>query len=291
MARVSTYLNFPRNTEEAFNFYKSVFGGEFIGGIQRFSTVPHQEGTPEMAEADKNLVMHVALPILGGHVLMGTDAPESIGFKVNFGNNIYINLEPDTRAETDALFNKLSECGKVEMQLQEMFWGDYFGSCTDKFGVQWMFNCVEKSKRFYRMDTKEKTFITVQTAINAPIEKIWKLWTTPEHIIKWNNASDDWHTPFAENDLRTGGKFLSRMEAKDGSFGFDFGGVYDSVKTNEAIDYTIGDGRKVKITFTSKDNETKVIETFEAENQHTIEMQQSGWQAILDNFKKYAEAN
>ena len=128
-------------------------------------------------------------------------------------------------------------------------------------------------------------------SINAPVEKVWKLWTTPEHITKWCYASDDWHTPFAESDLRTSGKFLSRMEAKDGSFGFDFGGVYDRIKTNEAIDYTMGDGRKVKIIFTGKGNETKVIETFEAENQNPVEMQRGGWQAILDNFKKYTEAN
>src|SRR3989344_6193632 len=107
MARVSTYLNFPRSTEEAFNFYKSVFGGEFTGPINRFSSVPPREGAPPMAEADKNLVMHVELPILGGHILMGTDAPESMGFKVNFGNNIYINLEPDTRTETEKLFQSL----------------------------------------------------------------------------------------------------------------------------------------------------------------------------------------
>ncbi|MBI5915619.1 MAG: VOC family protein [Bacteroidetes bacterium] len=145
MASVSTYLNFPRNTEEAFNFYKSVFGGEFMGGIARFSSVPPQDGAPAMAEEDKNLVMHVALPIFGGaHVLMGTDAPESMGFKVNFGNNIYISLHPDTRAEARRLFAALSAGGKVEMELQDMFWGDYFGSCTDKFGVQWMVNCAEK---------------------------------------------------------------------------------------------------------------------------------------------------
>lgn len=145
MARVSTYLNFPRNTEEAFNFYKSVFGGNFTGEIQRFSTVPPQEGQPPIKEEDKNLVMHVELPILGGHVLMGTDAPESMGFHVIKGNNMYINLEPDTRVETDKLFKALSAGGKVEMPLQEMFWGDYFGSCTDKFGVQWMFNCASKT--------------------------------------------------------------------------------------------------------------------------------------------------
>ena len=144
MSRTSTYLNFPRNTEEAFNFYKSVFGGEFVGGINRMGEVPMQPGQPPMAEEDKNLVMHIVLPILGGHMLMGTDAPESMGFKVGMGNNIYINLEPDTKAETDKLFNTLSAGGKVGMALQDMFWGDYFGSCTDKFGVQWMFNCSAK---------------------------------------------------------------------------------------------------------------------------------------------------
>ncbi len=140
MSRVTTYLNFTRSTEEAFNFYKSVFGTEFKDEIKRLGDVPAQEGMPPMQEEDKNLIMHVELPILGGHVLMGTDAPESMGFTVKFGNNIYINLEPDTRAEADQLFAKLSEGGKVEMAIQDMFWGGYFGSCTDKFGVQWMFN-------------------------------------------------------------------------------------------------------------------------------------------------------
>jgi PhnB protein len=145
MARVSTYLNFPRNTEEVFNFYKSVFGGEFSGGgIARFSDIPAIEGAPPLAEPDKNLVMHIELPILGGHLLMGTDAPESMGFKVNYGNNIHINLEPDTKKETKRLFDALSAGGKVSMELQDMFWGAYYGSCTDKYGVQWMFNCAEK---------------------------------------------------------------------------------------------------------------------------------------------------
>ena len=106
--------------------------------------VPAMEGMPPLAEEDKNLVMHVSLPILGGHVLMGTDAPESMGFKVNMGNNVYINLEPDTREETKKLFEALSAGGTVTMELQDMFWGDYFGSCTDKYGVQWMFNCSQK---------------------------------------------------------------------------------------------------------------------------------------------------
>ena len=144
MSEVSTCLNFSRNTEEAFNYYKSVFGGEFTGGISRFRDVPPQEKMLPLADEDINLVMHIALPILGGHFLMGTDAPESMGFKINFGNNVYISLHPDTRKETRRLFDSLSEGGKVEMELQDMFWGDYYGSCTDKFGVQWMFNCAGK---------------------------------------------------------------------------------------------------------------------------------------------------
>ena len=144
MARVSTYLNFPRNTEEVFNFYKSVFGTEFQGPIMRIGDVPPQEGMPPMAAEDKNLIMHIALPILGGHLLMGTDAPESMGFTLNFGNNVHISLSPDTREETKRLYDALSAGGTVTMELQDMFWGDYYGSFVDKFGVQWMINCTEK---------------------------------------------------------------------------------------------------------------------------------------------------
>lgn len=141
------------------------------------------------------------------------------------------------------------------------------------------------------METQEKTIITVESTINAAVEKVWKYWTKPEHITKWNNASDDWHTPRAENDLQVGGSFVTRMEAKDGSFGFDFGGVYDAVRKNEYIEYTMGDGRKVKVTFSSQGNKTKVMETFEAEIENSIDTQRGGWQAILDNFKKYTETN
>lgn len=140
------------------------------------------------------------------------------------------------------------------------------------------------------METKAK--ITVQALINAPVEKVWEFWTAPQHITKWNNASDDWHTPHAENDLRTGGKFSARMEAKDGSFGFDFGGVYDAVEENKLIAYTMDDGRKVEVKFTSNnDNETKIVETFDPESENSLELQRSGWQSILDNFKKYVEAS
>ena len=144
MAKVSTYLNFPRTTEAAFLFYQTVFGGEFNGGIRRFGDMPADPTQPPLADADKNLVLHVALPTLGEHVLMGTDAPESMGFSVVQGNNAYINLEPDTRAEAERLFNALAVGGKVEMALADMFWGAYFGSLTDQFGIHWMVNCESK---------------------------------------------------------------------------------------------------------------------------------------------------
>jgi uncharacterized protein YndB with AHSA1/START domain len=141
------------------------------------------------------------------------------------------------------------------------------------------------------MEAATKTMITVESTINAPVEKVWAYWTKPEHITQWCFASQDWHTPTATNDLREGGKFSSRMEAKDGSMGFDFWGIYDVVKENNTITYTMGDGRTAQISFTAGGGATKIVETFEAESTNPVEMQQGGWQAILDNFKKYAEAN
>ena len=134
------------------------------------------------------------------------------------------------------------------------------------------------------------TLITIEASINAPAETVWKAWSNPEDIMKWNSASDDWHTTKAENDLRAGGKFLSRMEAKDGSFGFDFAGIYTHVKPHELIAYTLGDGRKVTVNFASEGMATRIKTEFEAEGENPVEMQQAGWQAILDNFKKYVEA-
>ncbi len=145
MATTSTYLNFDRTTEEAFNFYKGVFGTEFTGPIMRLGDAPTPEGQPELSDADKQLVLNVQLPITGGHMLMGTDAAESMGFKLNQGNNVYICLDPDTKAESDSLFAALAEGGKVEMALTDMFWGDYFGSLVDKYGTLWMINCTAKS--------------------------------------------------------------------------------------------------------------------------------------------------
>jgi uncharacterized protein YndB with AHSA1/START domain len=139
------------------------------------------------------------------------------------------------------------------------------------------------------MKTLANKLVTIETTIQAPVEKVWGFWTEPKHIIKWNNASEDWHTPRADNDLREGGRFLSRMEAKDGSMGFDFRGKYNKVRQNVLIDYTLDDGREVRVSFVSRGNMTTVTETFEAEQENPIEMQRTGWQAILNNFKDYVE--
>lgn len=138
MARTSTYLNFNGNTEEAFHFYRSVFKTEFVGPIHRMGGAPSAPGQPPLSDKDKNLVMHVELPITGGHALMGTDAVESMGHTVTFGNNFSIALEPESRAEADRLFAGLSQGGKVQMPMQDMFWGAYWGSFVDRFGVSWM---------------------------------------------------------------------------------------------------------------------------------------------------------
>lgn len=136
---------------------------------------------------------------------------------------------------------------------------------------------------------EENTKITVKTTVNAPASMVWKYWTTPADIVNWNNASDEWCTPFAENNVCVGGTFKFRMEAKDGSTGFDFEGAYDNVILHRKIEYTLKEGRKVKIEFVESDNSTEVIEIFEPERTSPVETQRDGWQSILDNFKNYVE--
>ena len=145
MPRVSTYLNFPGNTEEAMTWYKKIFRTEFVSGsFQRFGDIAPHEGMPPLSEADKKLILHVELDIMGGHIIMATDAPESFGFKVIPGNNMHINIEPVSREEATRLFNALAEGGDTIMPLKDMFWGAYFGQCTDKYGINWMINYQEK---------------------------------------------------------------------------------------------------------------------------------------------------
>lgn len=141
------------------------------------------------------------------------------------------------------------------------------------------------------MEKRNPESVTVQAVIQAPVEKVWKYWSEPEHITKWNQATEQWHAPWAENDLRVGGRFVTRMEAKDGSMGFDFSGTYNVVNMHEEIAYTLDDGRTVNIRFISRGNETEVIETFDAEDTNPVELQRAGWQAIMDNFKTYTETH
>ncbi len=140
------------------------------------------------------------------------------------------------------------------------------------------------------MEKATKKAITVETTVKAPIEKIWSYWTEPKHITQWCYASDDWHAPHAENDLHVKGKFKTTMSAKDGSEGFDFTGVYTRVEKLKAIEYIIPDGRRVKISFSDLGNQTKVVESFDPENENPPEVQRGGWQAILENFRKYSES-
>jgi uncharacterized protein YndB with AHSA1/START domain len=140
------------------------------------------------------------------------------------------------------------------------------------------------------MEADKKPNITVEVVVAVPRAKAWKTWTTPEDILQWNHASDDWHSTHAENDLKAGGSFLYRMEAKDGSFGFDFYGTYDNIITEQLIEITLGDERKVQVHFHEDGANTKITETFEAESENPLELQQFGWQAILNNFKKVAES-
>jgi PhnB protein len=142
MSRVSTYLNFMGTTEEAFNFYSSVFGTQLTGEIARMGDIPTEPGAPELSAAEKKLVAHVELPILAGHVLMGTDMLESMGHELKVGNNTTINLEPDTRAETDRFYAALSDGGSESTGMQQMPWA-YWGCSLDRFGIRWMFNCYE----------------------------------------------------------------------------------------------------------------------------------------------------
>jgi uncharacterized protein YndB with AHSA1/START domain len=169
---------------------------------------------------------------------------------------------------------------RVEMDIEEDFL-EYFEKI---FPI-----ALSRVKELAESDAAQN--LTVETTIGAPVEKVWRFWTEPEHIVQWNNASDDWHTPQATNDLRVGGRFSSTMAAKDGSSSFDFNGVYDEVVIHEKIAYTIEDGRKVIILFKEDESVTRVIETFEAEGVYPIAIQRAGWQAIMDNFKKHVVAN
>ncbi|MDD2534465.1 MAG: SRPBCC domain-containing protein [Eubacteriales bacterium] len=279
--KLQTYLNFNGQAEAAFLFYQSVFGGE-ITSIVRFADMP-MEGVV-LPENEQNKIMHIALSFGENNVLMASDILESLGMQLNKGNNSYIFIGPDSKAEADNLFNRLSVGGVIEQPLADQPWGDYFGSLQDQFGILWMVNFIQQKSR------PDRPVITVETTVNVPTEKAWTVWTDPTSIKQWNQASEDWHTTNVENDLRVGGRFSSRMEAKDGSMGFDFYGIYDEVILHQKLAYTLGDARHVTVNFVADGNQTKVIETFEAESENSIELQQRGWQSIMDSYRQFAES-
>jgi predicted 3-demethylubiquinone-9 3-methyltransferase (glyoxalase superfamily)/uncharacterized protein YndB with AHSA1/START domain len=283
--------------EEAINLYTSIFNNSHVIGIARYE---EGEGDPAVGT-----IKHAQFS-LDGNVFMVIDSSIMHGFAFNESTSFV--LYCDTQEEVDYYWEKLTANGGEESMC---------GWCKDPFGVSWQvtprpllellsdpnperaqraagammqMRKIDIAKLHQAANDESKTVVTVQTTVHAPIEKVWQFWTSPEHITQWNNASDDWHTPRAENDLRVGGSFNTRMESKDGSMGFDFTGTYQEVVENKSIEYTIEDGRKVQIHFSPVDNGTFVMETFETESMNPVEMQRQGWQAIMDNFKKYAES-
>jgi len=286
--------------EAAINLYTSLFKNASIDGIARYE---EGEGDPAIGT-----IKHAEFR-LDGCLLMAMDSSHMHAFQFNEAVSLMVNCKD--QQEVDFLWEKLTTDGGEESQC---------GWLKDKFGVSWQIIPTEMFQLFSDPDPARvqramgammqmkkldlakmkaaaddpaaRPVVTIEAIVDAPLEKVWDFWSAPKHIMQWNSASPDWHTPRAENDLRKGGSFSSRMEAKDGSFGFDFGGVYDEVIDNQLIEYTMGDGRKVSVHFTKmEDGSTHVMESFEAESQNPVDMQRQGWQSILDNFKKYVESN
>lgn len=288
MQKITPFLWFDHQAEEAAGFYVSVFNNSRITGMAR----------------NGDQVMTV------GFQLDGQDFTALNGGPVfKFNEAVSFVVQCMTQREVDYFWEKLTRDGGAESQC---------GWLRDKYGLSWQIvpdmlielltdgDATRAQRAAGAMMSMQKididllrraalgsgnTTVTVEVEVAAPVQKAWRHWTQPEHIVQWNNASDDWHTPHAENDLRTGGAFLSRMAARDGSMSFDFSGTYDMVTEHRHIEYTIADGRRVWVTFTASGDKTIVTETFETENMNPVEMQRAGWQAILDNFKKHVETN
>ena len=282
--KITPFLWFDNQAEEAANFYVSIFKNSKIG----------------------NVVRHGDAVIVVGFELEGLSFTAlNAGPKYKFTEAISFVVNCQDQAEVDYFWEKLTADGGQESQCAWL---------KDKFGLSWqivpevlpkllsdpdperaqrvmatMLNMQKINIAALERAHEGPASITVESTVNAPVQKVWQLWSGPEHIEKWNHASDDWHTPKAVNDLRVGGSFVYTMAAKDGSFSFDFDGVYDEVAEHQRIAYTMADGRKALITFTESGGATQVTETFDAEDTNSLELQRGGWQAILDNFKTYVE--
>lgn len=282
--QISPFLWFDHQAEEAANYYVSIFPNSKINNVTR------NGGAVLVVSFTLNGLTFSALN--GGPINKFTDA---VSFVVHCKN----------QQEVDYYWDKLTSNGGAE---------NACGWLRDKYGLSWqivpdalfkllgnpdpvkaqraMANMMQMKKIVIKdlsKAIKPAKPISIKTTVKLPVEKAWKYWTEPEHITQWNQASDDWHCPKATNDLRKGGSFSATMAAKDGSFSFDFGGIYDEVVKYKTIAYTLGDGRKVRISFESKGDSTIVTEVFDPEMQNPREMQQAGWQSILDNFRKHAE--
>ncbi|MCB0530818.1 MAG: VOC family protein [Lewinellaceae bacterium] len=282
--------------EEAIERYSATFKNSATKLVARYED---GDGDPAVGT-----VKHAQFR-LDGNMFIAMDSSIMHGFGFNEAVSFFVHCTD--QQEVDYYWEKLTADGGTEGQC---------GWLKDTFGVSWQIvpdallkllsdpdparaqramgammqmQKIDIAQLHKAADNESKTIITIQTTVAAPLEKVWDCWTKPEHVMHWNNASDDWHTPRAENDLRPGGTFSYRMEARDGSAGFDFGGTYSRVEAPQRIEYAIGDGRRVQVTFSETDAGTFVMESFEAETMHPVEMQRDGWQAILENFKRYAE--
>ena len=284
--------------EDAIHFYTSLFENSGINLLAKYEEV---EGGP-----DTGNIKHAQFR-LDGNIFMAMDSSVTHGFGFNEAISFVVHCR--TQKEVDYFWEKLTADGGEEMMCAWL---------KDKYGVTWQIvpdgliqlisdpnparaqRAVGAMMQMRKIDIEKvrqaanddsRTVITVQTTVHAPIGKAWEMWTQPKHITNWNFASDEWHSPSAENNLRPGGKFNYRMEAKDGSMGFDFSGTYTVINENKNLEYILDDGRNVQVHFSEVDGGVFVMENFEAENTNPAEMQKNGWQAILDNFKKYVEAN
>ena len=276
--------------EAAINAYSILFPESSLVGIARF-----EEGEPT-----PGLIKHAQFK-LHNQVFMVMDAPGTHAFNFNEGVSLVVDCQG--QEEVDHYWNGFTDKGEESM----CAWlKDEFGvswqivprelmhalSDPDPDAAQYAMNALLQMKKIdiskLTMEPS-KNVLTVQCTVNVPVAKAWQYWTEPAHIMNWNNASDDWHTPKASNDLRTGGRFVYTMAAKDGSVSFDFSGTYTEVTEHQRIAYTLDDERKVDITFEAVGDTTKVTESFEAEDMNSLELQQGGWQAILDNYKKCVE--
>ena len=284
--------------EDAIHFYTSVFENSCVHLLAKY-----EEGDDDPAVGT---VKHAQFQ-LNGSIFMAMDSSFAHDFSFNEAISFVVHCE--TQQEVDYFWEKLTAEGGEEMMCAWL---------KDRYGVVWQIvpdelirllsdpdpgraqraagammqmRKIDIEKIRQAANDESQTVITVQTTVKAPIEKVWEMWTQPEHITNWNFATNEWHSPRAENDLRTGGKFSYRMETKDGNMGFDFGGVYTAINEHKKLEYTIDDGRQVQVHFNEVDGGTFVMENFEAENSNPIEIQKMGWQAILDSFKNYVEGN